>query len=220
VAEPGGLLAQPPGWVEQGGLTVSVDAGTWLLGAGTIAVGSALSLGVEAVRRRWTKADSAEAFARSREAEQRGRIEGRSEEAAQKLVEVFEALRSQGAMERRAPNRLVVPAAYLGTLRRNAVYIADPDVRARVETAVGVLENAWEVAGLLREQPIVVVWRTAIECRDSLGAMLRGEPIPVATDLARFSKGLDDYWDWVESNLADEEGATAPAAPPPTPDSP
>jgi hypothetical protein len=179
------------------------DIPSWVLGAVTIALGSALSLGVEAVRRQWAKKDSADNFIRGMEAEKRQRVEQRTEAAAEKLVELFETVWKQFLRPYALGETAKVPDAAMNLIRRYTTHVGDADARKRLEQLALVMQQSGAVESFHGERRATVIRLATRAGVETAGAVLRGEPVPQApTELPAYLQAIDEYWAAMDESQA------------------
>jgi hypothetical protein len=166
-----------------------MNAGDWLLGAGTLLVGQALGLGGEIIRRRWSDTS-----------ERRRRMEERGEQAAGNLMGLLDEGRRlvevDGPLALEWDDQQQV-YELCHRIEREALLLPDPMVRRWMEHVV---EALWFSNALYKEMSIhsqgSLVFAVSNAGKHALGAMLRGESLSELPELLaetrRLIMGSDD----------------------------
>jgi ABC-type transporter Mla subunit MlaD len=158
----------------------------WALLAIGSMIGAGVTVGQAALLRRWQRKDAA-----------RARVEGRSEEAALKLLEVFEGLHRSIQDQLMTPNQITtqitVPEDTIKSIEQQAHYFADKGVRDRLRKIARMLHMLPTVAKHAEGSQVGLALSATSWAMDGLGALLRDEPVPVNQQLESYLEALARY---------------------------
>ena len=176
-----------------------MDLSTWLLGAATLAVGAVVTLVAglvqEGMRRRWARADADESARRTTDVERRRRIQERSENAANEILELLDKayeLFHDGWKHGGGPDQQVVLAT-TRPIRRLTVLLGGTEVRRRIEGVATLLEQSHAIENMTGDVPSRIAWKARVIGRNALGHLLSDEDLEADEVLRQFLSAIDEY---------------------------
>lgn len=168
------------------------DVRGWLLGLGGVAVGQVLGLGTALIQRRLSTNDAL-----------RARVDTRAEEAAQKLVDQFAAVRdlNEGNPTKESHRDDHYSAEYELTHRmeRNIMLIPDAGVRKALRKITQALWFSEPVAAATGHGMEEISFHLFAAGNEVIGAYLRGEVVPnqhpvnQLRELEKYHKAADEH---------------------------
>lgn len=167
-----------------------MDWWAFVLGAATAVVTQTVALLVEFKRQKWTEA-----------ATRRRRVEERTEEAANELLETLYELRAtfEGCWKYGSEPEEKVTSPLTSKIQRKAQLLSDPEARRHLTVIAEVIDQNHAVQQFGGDRPVKIAYVETDIGRENLGALLRTEALPAdSSKLNAYHATLLEYYEVME----------------------